>query len=143
MSYIDHAEREFKALGWRDDDEMQNLVCDNVVELLKVFSGQGHSGHSAPYVVNLFRKAALFKPLSPLTGEESEWMEYADGLFQNVRDSSVFKDGKDGQAYWSGGRVFREPNGVTYVGKGSRVPIEFPWTRPEQPEIVDVPFDED
>lgn len=144
MSLVEHAKREFELLGWPGDCEMQEIVCNNIVELLEVFANQGHSGSSAPYVLNLFNELARFNPAAPLTGEDDEWQDVADlceegTLYQNRRDGEVFKD--DNGAYWMCGKIFREPNGVTYISKDSRVPVEFPWKKPE-PEIVDVPGEE-
>lgn len=138
MSLIEHAKAEFEALGWPGDCKMQEMICENIIQLLETFSEQGHSGSSAPYVLRQFGKLASFEPLSPLTGEDSEWIEVAPGKFQNKRCSEVFKDGHAGAAYWIYGKIFREPNGCTFAGADSRVPVSFPWTRPE-PEIVDVP----
>jgi len=132
---VKHAEREFRVLGWPGDCEMQQMVCDNLLELLEAFSGQGHSGSSAPYVINLFERLAKFEPISPLTGEDSEWNNTGDGLFQNNRDGEVFKDEKG--AYWAFGKIFRDNDGCAYTSMDSRVPIAFPWTRPD-PMIVDV-----
>ena len=75
MSYKDHAEREFRALGYKpvDQEEGPNKwIQENVMELLEVFSKQGHSGMSAPVCVRYFEKLALLEPLSPLTGEDWE-----------------------------------------------------------------------
>jgi len=133
---VRHAEREFKVLGWPGEDDMQKLICQNIVELLYIFGGQGHSGTTAPYVLNLFEKLAAFKPISPLTGADGEWNDVGDGHFQNNRDSEVFKD-KDGHAYWIAGRIFRDLKGHTWNrGAESRVHVTFPWTRPE-PEVID------
>jgi len=140
MSLIEHAEREFELLGWRrpnDPDDPQNWVCDNVVELLKVFSEQGHSGSSAPYVMGVFEKAARFEPLAPLTGDDNEWMEIGaqEGkLYQNIRCGHVFKD--DDGAYDIDGRIFRDPDGCCYTSFKSRVPVTFPYTPTR--EYVDV-----
>ena len=134
---VKHAKKEFEVLGWPGDCDMQKMVCDNIIELLDVFSDQGHSGSSAPYVINLFTGLAKFNPISPLTGEDSEWNEVGDDTFQNNRDSEVFKNGKDGEAYWIHGKIFRDPDGCTFTSGDSRVPVTFPWTKPE-PEIVDV-----
>ena len=145
MSLVNHAKREFEVLGWPGDDELQKMVCDNIIELLEMFSAQGHSGTSAPYVLGQFNELAKFNPISPLTGEDSEWNNISDisgeELYQNNRCSDVFKDG-DGNAYWIHGRIFREPDGCTYTSRDSRVPVTFPWAKPE-PEIVDVPAAED
>jgi len=135
VGLVEHAKREFELLGWPGDREMQAVVCRNLVELLEVFAEQGHSGSSAPYVLNLFDKLARFEPISPLTGEDDEWCEVGDGLFQNRRCSAVFKSEVVG-AYWIEGKVFRDPDGSMYTNSESRVPVTFPWTRPE-PEIID------
>jgi len=141
-----HALAEFRAAGWTDadgkfEDEMQEDICKHVLELLKVFSDEGHSGSTAPYTVNMFKKLAMFEPLVPLTGEDWEWHEPSPGVFQNIRCSRVFKqaDRFNGQAYDIEGRVFREPTGACYTGAESRVPVTFPYT--PKTEYVNVPGD--
>ena len=147
-----HALAEFRAAGWTNadgkfEDEMQEDICKHVLELLKVFADEGHSGSTAPYTVNMFKKLAMFEPLVPLTGEDWEWNECGNGVFQNKRCSRVFKhpDRFDGQAYDIEGIVFYdwyerplEPDEPgfpgTYRGKShftsrdSCVPITFPYT---------------
>jgi hypothetical protein len=143
---------EFKAAKWLDDegkysDEMQEAICKHVLKLLDVFADEGHSGSSAPYAVNVFKKLAMFEPLVPLTGEDWEWTETSEGVFQNKRCGHVFKqaDRFDGQAYDIEGIVFYEwherdldPDEPGYPGKTrfkshytsseSRVPVTFPYT---------------
>lgn len=135
---IEHAKREFLAVGYKQDEEEgpNKWIQENVLELLRVFANQGHSGMSAPYCVGMFEKLALFEPLAPLTGEDHEWMEVSKGVWQNVRAPRVFK-GKDGRAYDIEGRIFRAPNGTCYTSGDSRVFVEFPYT-PSR-EYVDVP----
>ena len=134
-NYTKHARKEFEVLGWPGDCEMQKMICDNVLELLEAFSGQGHSGSSAPYALGLFEKLAKFQPISPLTGEDNEWNEVGSERYQNNRDGEVFKDGDS--AYWAFGKIFRHEDGYTYTSSDSSVPVAFPWTRPK-PMIVDV-----
>jgi hypothetical protein len=62
---------------------------------------------SAPYAIKIFETLANWKPLTPLYGNDLEWNEVGENMWQNRRDSSVFK-GKDNIAYWSDGRVFWE-----------------------------------
>jgi len=127
VSYKDHAEREFKAAGWLDEkDEMQKLVMDNVQQLLSVFSEQGHSGLSAPYVLGIFQKLASHEPLVPLRGSDDEWSEVSPGMFQNIRCSHVFKE--NGQAYDINGIIWRDPDGSCCTNFESRVPVTFPYT---------------
>ncbi|MCY1166649.1 hypothetical protein D9M73_65970 [compost metagenome] len=140
--YESHARTELRALGYKLDDKEEGpnqWIVQNLLDLLRVFSTQGHSGASAPYCISQFEKLATFKPLCPLTGADSEWFDHGDGMFQNMRDGRVFKqpDRFDGQAYFLNGRVFREPNGVCYTNRESMVPITFPCT--PEPVYVDVP----
>jgi len=137
---IKHAEQEFGVLNWPGDCEMQAMVCENVKELLQVFSNQGHSGSSAPYVLGLFNELARFNPISPLTGEDDEWGEKLsrdDDIVQNKRDSEVFKDLNTGECFWIHGKIFKDPDGVTFTSRDSKVPVTFPWTKPE-PQIINV-----
>jgi hypothetical protein len=136
-----HALMEFRAAGWTDEngkfnDGMQEAICDHVLKLLDVFADEGHSGTTAPYTVNLFKQLAMFEPIVPLTGEDWEWTEVGDGMFQNKRCGHVFKEGKGGQAYDGEGRIFFErrtdEDGREYkthfTSRDSRVPITFPYT---------------
>jgi len=140
---IKHAKSEFRALGWCNENdefecEMQELMCKGALDLLEVFSNQGHSGSSAPYAISLFEKLARFKPIGPLTGEDSEWNEVGPGVFQNVRCHHVFKqdDRFNGQAYDIDGIVFYEwvtdedgkPYKSCFTSGDSFVPIAFPYT---------------
>lgn len=138
MSHVEHAEREFQALGYDLEDKEDGpnkWIMENIFELLEVFSRQGHSGSSAPYCVSIFEKLARFKPLCPLTGEDSEWTDVGP-FYQNKRCPNVFK-GKDGRAYNIDGKIFRYPNGSCFTNKDSRVYIQFPYT--PKSEFIDVP----
>jgi hypothetical protein len=159
----DHALREFKAAGWTDEsgkfnDEMQEMICNHVLKLIDLFSEEGHSGSTAPYAINLFRRLAMFEPVSPLTGEDDEWIKHDYGdtpTYQNKRMGSVFKqaDRFNGQAYWLDGKVFWEwasapdiddgkPFKSYFTSRDSMVTIEFPWTKPEKPEYVFTPTEQ-
>lgn len=148
---VEHAKRELEASGYKlygKDSELNNMIIESVMELIQTFSDQGHSGASAPYCLDLFTKLALFKPLSPLTGEDSEWnnisgemsdlMDLKLVLYQNNRCSKVFKDG-DGKAYNIEGKVFISPDGAYFTSRDSRVYITFPYT----PETQYVKVDKD
>lgn len=137
-----HALMEFRAAGWCDengkfDDEMQEAICNHVLKLLELFADEGHSGSTAPYTVNIFKKLAMFEPIVPLTGEDWEWTEVHDGVFQNKRCSRVFKqaDRFDGQAYDIDGIIFYDyytdedgnPSKSYFTGRESAVPVTFPY----------------
>lgn len=145
MTFKSWAENELDLLGIKSDDpasmdfEMRKCILD----LLDVFSEQGHSGMSAPYAIKIFAKLASWDPLTPLLGTDDEWNEIGDNHWQSRRSSDVFKD-KDG-AYWSEGVVFWDwysspdidggiPFKSYFTSKDSRVRITFPWTKPDKPE---------
>jgi hypothetical protein len=149
------AEQELRYAGYDindPEDGPNRWLAEGTLELLKVFADQGHSGMSAPYAIALFEKLAMWKPIVPLTGADDEWMEVGTDVWQNRRNSAVFKK-EDGQAYWMDGRVFWEwysapdiddgkPYKIHYTGSGSRVNIEFPWTQPDEREYVFAPTEE-
>ncbi len=139
---VRHAKAELEAAGYKLDDPEEGpnkWMASALLDLLRVFSMHGHSGMSAPYCVGMFEKLAMYKPLGPLTGADSEWFDHGDGMFQNVRDGRVFKqpDRFEGQAYFMDGKVFREPSGACYTNRDSMVPVTFPYT--PTTEYVDVP----
>ena len=150
-----HAREEFRAAGWMDEngdikDEMQAMICANVLDLLNLFSKQGHSGSSGAYALSMFNRLVDFKCIAPLTGEDWEWHDTGHDTYQNRRCSSVFKDKKTGECYDIDGKVFWEWNqrpydedekgypGMKvyksyYRGYGCNTPITFPYTPPKEP----------
>lgn len=135
-----HARREFRAAGYipldqEQEDGPNKWIQDNVIELIRVFAKQGHSGMSAGYCIETFCKLAKFEPLVPLQGTDDEWNDVGGGYWQNNRCSHVFKE-TDGRAYDMDGRIFREPNGACFTSRESRVYITFPYTPTR--EYVDV-----
>jgi hypothetical protein len=121
VSTVEHAKREFLALGYtpldqEQEDDPNKWMQENVLELLEAFSKQGHSGSSAPYCINMFKKLASFEPLSPISCKDFEWTEVSDNTFQNKRLSSVFKNGVDGNPYYLYAITWRNQHGQTYTG---------------------------
>jgi hypothetical protein len=126
-----HTRAEMAAAGYFDGEAMNAHMAADLIDLVRVFSTQGHSGFSAPFAIRLFREVASFKPLGPLTGADSEWMDVAEvsgmPMWQNKRCGHVFKDG-DGQAYDIDAVIFEEPSGARFTGRHSRQFITFPYT---------------
>lgn len=88
-----YAVEELKALGYTSaSDGIDGMLYNDVIELLAVFVSQGHSNNSAHTILNMFQRLALFKPLSPLRFTDDEWVEFADGKYQNTRCSCFFKE---------------------------------------------------
>lgn len=137
---IEHAKKELSLIGG-ENDPMQDQMNSHILKMVEEFSKEGHSGFSASYAVSALQKLLRFQPLTPLTGDDSEWMEVGENMFQNVRCGTVFKNGKNGQAYNIDGNVFRDQNGCSYTNGKSRTKVDFPWM-PNTPNIVDY-YDED
>lgn len=134
---VDYAKEELKRIGMIDSGKPYNdAVAEAILDLIKLFDSQGHSGFTAPYTVRVFKRLAMFKPLTPLTGEDSEWDEIRPGFYQNKRYTAVFKE-KDGKTHNSDGKIFTDDGGETwYTSKDSRIEINFPYVVPNEPERV-------
>lgn len=125
------------------EDEMQDMMRDHVIRMAQLFSIEGHSGFSAPIAINILNRVLRFEPLGPLTGEDDEWTWIGYGPemeYQNKRASHVFKRA-DGTAYDINGRIFCQPDGACYTGRGSCVEVTFPYN--PTTEYVDVDYEED
>jgi hypothetical protein len=86
MSIIDQAKIELAAINFGEDDTAV------MIEILEKFFEQWDSGGAVWAVSPILMRLIAGKPLSPITGADSEWMEVGEGIFQNRRISSVFKD---------------------------------------------------
>lgn len=138
MSLESYAESELKMFFPEPTGEYGGMIKHDVMELIHLFSQQGHSGGSAPAVLSMFYRLAKYKPLTALTGNEDEWNEVSeDGTKQNKRCPSVFKR-PDGSAYCIDARHFVDPHGLTYSSNDSIADITFPFKVPSKPEYVPV-----
>lgn len=123
MSLLKHAERELKLAGLHEKgSDYDGMLYDAVMELVKVFSDQGHSGYSANRTIKLFEKVALYEILMPVTGEDSEWNEVSEDSLQNNRSSDIFKDKKTGKSYYLDAILWRTQNGTNYAGSAYLTP---------------------
>ena len=105
-----------------DSKIMQEMMNNDVLELLKVFSEQGHSGFSASIATRLFYKLANHKLITEVEDNPDDW----DDNGQHKYISSVFKR-DDGTCYYMYGRLFAEPNSDNFFyNKASNVDITFP-----------------
>jgi len=124
-----YALQEFKRAGYKPTEECKDRskkwLQESVLELLDVFSNQGHSNFSAKLCVDFFTKLALFKPLTPITGNDDEWNHVADELYQNKIMHNVFKE--TGVIYRQDGIVMRDPTGCCYTSNLSKLKIKLPY----------------
>ena len=121
---IKHAKREFARMGYipldQDQEDGPNKwIQENVLELLRVFSNQGHSGFSAKYCISYFNTLANYKLLSPVKSEdefdfldikEIDCFKVIDSTRQSRVCNSVFLESKYKSPYFLEGIVFKEGN---------------------------------
>lgn len=143
---INHMEREFRASGLLSGtDPMEELLVNALRGLMGVFAKQSHSGGTANMVLSLFDRLAQYKPLTPLTGASSEWVEIPPELQSgpthvNIRCSSVFKypDGRVIDVNMV--PVYVDPHGQATTRSSDRPPeIKFPYM-PGMPPVIAVDF---
>lgn len=155
---VDHATAELDAIGLTagDPDYMNQAMRNHLIHMVTEFSNEGHSGFSAGYAVSTLERLLRFKPLGPLTGEDSEWADvYTQNngvvVYQNKRCSTVFREGEDNAtAYNIEGRIFwrweTDEDGNKYkdyfTNWSSRTPVVFPYDVPDQPEYVEAADEE-
>lgn len=135
----EYAEKEMN-IAWPESDEMQDAIKKDILEIIDVFSNQGHSGMTGAYTLRCLDRLLRFKPLTPLTGADDEWGEPhgPDEAQQNKRCSSVFRKRFDNKtAYDIDGKVFSSDDGKTFYScRESNVPVIFPYLPPTEPECV-------
>ncbi|MEG1705066.1 MAG: hypothetical protein RR290_00635 [Clostridia bacterium] len=80
---------------------MQKIINNNVLEIVRKFCEIWHSGMSAEYEIDLIMKVLRQQNLTKLTLNDDEFIEVSDGVYQNKRDCRIFKskDRFDGKAY--------------------------------------------
>ena len=114
---VAHAKRELELAGMLNSENLEpdpedptgmfndynNMMGEAVLELVRVFSSQGHSGFSAGLTAQMFNEVANYKTLSPndhsINRDVSEYQDNPEGTnLQCMRDSRWFSD--DSGATW-------------------------------------------
>lgn len=103
-SLVQHAEREIQIAGLFDKDSDYNgETGKNLMELVKVFAAQRHSGGSAAIVIKLLDKLLRFENITPLKYDASEWMDVSEmsgkPMWQNKRNTAVFSEDEGETCY--------------------------------------------
>lgn len=123
------AERELTILSKSAQDPNNRPIIEpftkEILALCEAFGKSGQSGGSAPYTATALsqaiKKLCLQEPICPITGIDEEWTDVAEinggkTLFQNKRCSCVFKEEKDGRAYYIDAIVKKTQKGHCFSG---------------------------
>lgn len=118
MSIIEQAKAELTAINFGEEDSRV------MIEILEKFFDQWDSGGAVWAVAPVLQRLIAGKPLSPITGNDSEWFIHdADGCYaQNKRCCTIFRATKDGPAY--------------DIDVPGRPPITFPYW-PDRAKVSD------
>jgi hypothetical protein len=127
MSLVEYARAELERANVEED------VRPSLLAAVEAFAEYGHSGGSAAVCIQILHDLLQFKPLTPLTGEDDEWMDVAEYgakggvLWQNKRRSTVFKDA---EGAYDIDVIKHYPNGETTSGCPDEgwPRITFPYT---------------
>jgi hypothetical protein len=96
-----HAKRELELAGVEKDIYGQ-MLPNAILEIVRTFAKQGHSGMSAAYSLHLLDKLLRYEHLTPITDNPEDWMnvsEYLPGTWQCRRNPALFSaDG--GKTYY-------------------------------------------
>lgn len=148
---VEYAKSELARIT-KDGDGLQNAINKNILDIVKLFASQGHSGLSAGYAISVLERLLRFKPLTPLTGEDDEWTDVSGKMgwkcFQNKRCSSVFKtvdaQGNMIEAHDIDAIAFSDNGGLTwFTSSRFRKNVTFPYEPPTHPEKVYIEYTED
>ena len=133
----------------KDGLTMQNLITKDILDIIKIFCSQGHSGTSASYLIGKVTRLMDWKPITPLTGDDDEWgqvqsWDKGDNSQQNIRCSAVFRRNFDNStAYYLYGRVYSDNGGHTWFTGNhkdgvvkSSIPVTFPFYVPDKSEYI-------
>lgn len=123
-----HAKKELEILFETTPDTIIRDFEAEILAICEKFGQTGQSGGSAPYTATALsqavKKLCLHETIAPLTGKDDEWtdisaMNNCEEIYQNNRDSRVFKDGWNGKAYFLDAIVFDGDIGGRFTGNGS------------------------
>lgn len=133
---LNYAKKELDVLD--DGSEMQKEVNKDILDIVRVFSSQGHSGFSTSYTVRILSNLLQFRPLTPLEGTDDEWCTIEDGQKQNKRYSACFKD-DDGLIYDINHFSYYDPGDhCSYFNSGLSYKVKFPYM-PREPYVIKLP----
>lgn len=131
----EHAKEELARIGLSvfSKDPMDRAMYQNIMSVITLFSGQGHSGGSAGYAIGILSRLMKYEPIAPLTGADDEWIEMDEAvagrkMWQNKRCAGRVIKEADGKCYDLEGKVFMDPDGSQWTNRESWVEITFPYT---------------
>jgi hypothetical protein len=107
-----HAENELNILFSLEKDNFLFEFKDEIIKICQKFEDSGQSGSLSETI----EKLCLFENISPIIGDDIEWVNVHGDTYQNKRCSALFKDSKNGPAYYIDAIIKRDQNGMCWNG---------------------------
>lgn len=138
MTLLDHAESELAIAARSGDEDLATdpAIAAAMLDIIRGFAAQGHSGGSAAYVgprvAQVIGQLLAYEPITPLTGGDDEWMTVSEdvmgrpGMEMNVRCGRVWR--VDGVCYDQDAVIFRTRRYGAINGWDSARRVTFPYT---------------
>ena len=103
MSLYEYAKRELELAGLLNKDaDYDGMLGSAVLDIVKKFATQGHSGASASMAVAILEKLLRYEPLTDITSDPDEWVYISEDqggpIWQNRRRGTSFS--RDGGKTW-------------------------------------------
>ena len=132
MALVEYAESELRRAGFYDaDSDYAGMVGPAVVEMIKQFADEGHSGYSAHLCLSIFERLSRFRPLTPMENPmiDGSFIDHTsisggNPTYQSNRLSSLFS--MDGGRRWYDIDV-RVPRWRRLLLRQNVVYVKFPY----------------
>jgi len=128
MKLVSHFTRELKQIGLYDTS---SRLTEAVMGVAKSIDDQDLTDYDMLKCKIVLEKLIKQEPLTPLTGDEDEWISDDETWDKNLRCPRVFREKSTGNCYDIHGRMFiKNVDGkqVLSTNKDSHVLIKFPYT---------------
>ena len=111
-------------------------IAEDILDLVRLYESQGHSGGSGKFCVDTFKRLVEFKPLGVLKGTPDEWLRVDEHTLQNIRCPHVYFDHERNIAFDACAKVFSRDGKNWFTTNESAVEISFPYKVPADPERI-------
>lgn len=138
----EYVETELELAGFGknlDENSKKGKIRDFLSKTVDLFLSQEHTFESRDECIYLLRRLLMRLPISPLTGEEEEWINHStEGFLTNKRCRTILKHINTGEVVHCQAVVFRKNNGAFFTTDNSFRKVKFPY----YPVVAYVELDE-
>lgn len=90
--FASYARQEFDMSGLDFNDSFNSSLRSSALAILSLIDSFRESHSDIDILLDYVSRARSYRPFSPLTFEDSMWVEYGPGVFRHLRYGSCFRD---------------------------------------------------